>query len=510
MSEKSIYNWKFVILATALSGASALIYEIISSRILLLFFSSTITSMTIVLIIFLGGLSIGSALMTIFKKYFKNNALVFGIIQILVAFYTIIIFSQFVNLPYLFDFLENFINSVLLIQLISAFIFIFIPTILLGSIFPLATAMLTHKDDEHISQKIGWLYTLDVLGAVLGAAIAGFYILPNYGNILTIVFAGSLNILAAAIVFPKTNKIKVLWLVLTIIFCILSIIIADKQTYYRVDKKAANTNLSYLQKNDINFFDEDVILWQKSSAWGTITITEEEKRFGMDTILSIDDRGQCSVLEHESEALIATGILQDIQNPKVLNIGLGCGFTLAAILENNPQQVTVAEINPTIYEAADFFRDYTNDAINDPRVDIVIQDGAEFLRTTDQKFDAIVIDIENPAVAHSSPLYTVEYLQYAKQHLNENGKIGLWAYHSQNDKYLKSLLTTFQVVFDNVVFAEFEDPGYVYLFVASDGPVSLESIDTKGNTQELLDKIQNIEDVAPNTLNYPALIKYFR
>jgi len=510
MEQKNIYNWKLVILATALSGASALIYEIITSRILLLFFSSAITSLTIVLMIFLGGLAMGSALMTIFKKHLSDYGQTFNIIQIIVAFYGILILSKYIYLPSLFNILDNFITSILLVQFISGLIFIFLPTLLLGAVFPLVVTIITEDKSQDISQRIGWLYTLDVLGAVLGSAIAGFFILPNYGNTATIILAASLNVLAALILFPRKKKSRIILLALVLIFLVISIIISQSKTSYSVNKDVAKTNQPYLKEDDVLIFPKDMVLWQKSSPWGVITITQQDGQLGKDTILHIDNRAQCSILDNDSEKLIARGALQDTNNAQVLNIGLGCGFTLSTILEANPQHVTVAEINPVVYEAADYFSDYTNDAIHDPRVDIIIEDGADLLRNTNEKYDAIIIDIENPSIAHSSPLYTAEYFQYAKEHLNPNGKLALWAYNSTDTRYLKSLLKTFQTVFDNVIFSKYEDYSFVYLFVASDGPLSPSSIDIKGSYPQILDSLNDVEDVPINTLDYPALIKYFK
>ena len=360
MLQQNLYNWRLVILATAFSGASALIYELITSRILLLFFGSALTSLTIVLIIFLGGLSLGAALMTIFKKRISSTGLVFSILQLTIAFYGILILSQFINLPKLFDALAKLISSPLLLQFTGGAIFILIPTVLLGAIFPLAIAMIIDGPNDQISSRIGWLYTLDVLGSVTGAALAGFFIMPNYGHTATIVLAGSLNILAALIVFPAGKKLRLAWLIFILLFTIVAGLAIRNQKMYVIPKNLATIKDPYRQSKNIDIIGQKDILWEKASPWGVITVTEEETELGLDKILNIDNWGQCSVLSHQSESLIADGALGGKPEADVLNIGLGCGFTLASVLNNNPHQVTVAEINPVIYEAAQFFKEYTN------------------------------------------------------------------------------------------------------------------------------------------------------
>ncbi|MFA6308114.1 MAG: fused MFS/spermidine synthase [Patescibacteria group bacterium] len=512
MKQDKLYNnWRLIILATSFSGASVLVYEIITSRILLLFFGNALTSVTIVLIVFLGGLSFGAALMTIFKNKIKQNALIFSILQLLIAFYGILILSQFIKLTLLFDIINNFISSDLILQLISSLIFIFIPTVLLGAIFPLAITMISDQPEANLDVKIAWLYTLDIFGSVIGAAIAGFFILPTFGNTITIVFAAGLNILASLIIFPKKNKLKTIWILLLFLFIFISYITTKKEPSYNIDKNISKS--AYLGNDNILFYDKDLVLWQKPSPWGVVTVTKEKSGEDKNIMLNIDNREQCSLLDHGSESLIATGTLKNMENATVLNIGLGCGFTLSSILESNPKQVTVAEINPVVYEASKLFIDHTNNAIYNEKVNIIIQDGAKFLRTTNEKYDAIIIDIEKPIIAHSSPLYTVEYLRYAKEHLNKNGKIALWRYYSVDERYLKSLIATFKTVFDNIVFAEYNDTTLrpaVYLFIASDGPLSTEAIDVKGNSTELIESLKLIEDVPPNTIDKPTLEKYYK
>jgi len=341
-------------------------------------------------------------------------------------------------------------------------------------------------------------------------SLAGFFIMPNYGHTATIVLAGSLNILAALIVFPAGKKLRLAWLIFILLFTIVAGLAIRNQKMYVIPKNLATIKDPYRQSKNIDIIGQKDILWEKASPWGVITVTEEETELGLDKILNIDNWGQCSVLSHQSESLIADGALGGKPEADVLNIGLGCGFTLASVLNNNPHQVTVAEINPVIYEAAQFFKEYTNNAIDDPKVNIIIKDGAEFLRTSQEKYDVIVIDIEHPMIAHSSPLYTIEYFRYAKEHLKTDGRVALWGYMSSDPRYLKSLVNTFKAVFDNVVFAEFEEPNYVYLFLASDGELDVKTIDTKGNAEKLLESLASIEDVAPNTLDNQILQKYFK
>ncbi|MFC1663469.1 spermidine synthase, partial [Patescibacteria group bacterium] len=258
----------------------------------------------------------------------------------------------------------------------------------------------------------------------------------------------------------------------------------------------------------ISNFDKKDIIFQKASPFGLVTVRkngENDSRF--DRTLSIDDRDQCTLNGNETERLIADGALAYLPTGrKVLSIGLGCSFTLERILDYQPSQVTVAEINPVVAEAAKYFQTLTDGAIYDDRVKINIIDGAELLRTTSEKYDTIIIDIENPTVAHSSLLYTVEYLRYAKEHLNEGGRVALWGYNSVDQRYLKSLVATFEEVFDNVIFSH----DGIYLFVASDSELDSSIIDRNNVYDKLKKDLESIDMVPPNTIDQPTLEAYYR
>ena len=52
--------------------------------------------------------------------------------------------------------------------------------------------------------------------------------------------------------------------------------------------------------------------------------------------------------------------------------------------------------------------------------------GLNYLRINKKKYDSILIDVENPEVAHSSNLYTVESFSLVASSLREDGTFALW------------------------------------------------------------------------------------
>ena len=496
-------SWRFVVLATALSGASALIYEVVASRIFSVFFGSALNSMTTVLITFLGGLALGAGLMTSLQARVRQKRLVFAGIQTVIAFYGVLVMTHFADLPSLLDAVAPVVTHPTAVQFVGGFLFILLPTLLLGAIFPLATALISDTAEDS-SRRIGWLYTWDVVGAVLGAAVAGFVLIVRFGNTATIIFAASLNLAAALLLLGRPARSRAVLLPLSALFIVAGVQAYQSRSVFRVLPVSGQVVPAVVHH------DAKQILFEKKSPYGTVRIVDLDfGDHGQDRILSIGGRDQCVLTTHGSESLIATGALEGQTGADVLSVGLGCGFTLSSILNFAPSQVVVAEINPVVYDAAQYFRDVTHGAVDDERVEVRIIDGAELIRTTKETYDAVIIDIENPSVAHASPLYTLEYLALAKERLNPGGRLALWAHYSHDERYLKSLVTTLEEVFATVVFADYDVPP-VHLLVASDGPLDPAVIDERGEFLALKSELDLIDPVPPNTLDRPTLQDYYR
>jgi spermidine synthase len=82
---------------------------------------------------------------------------------------------------------------------------------------------------------------------------------------------------------------------------------------------------------------------------------------------------------------------------KVLIIGGGDGAALFQVcLHPNVEQVTVVEIDPKVVEVVREHFPAFAAAFDDPRVTIIHQDGAEYLKCTEETFDVILGDTLDP------------------------------------------------------------------------------------------------------------------
>ena len=140
-------------------------------------------------------------------------------------------------------------------------------------------------------------------------------------------------------------------------------------------------------------------------------------------------------------------------NPRsVLVIGCGAGITAGAVsIDPKVERETIVEIEPLVPQAAsDYFSEPNFDVLHNPKVQLRIDDGRHYLLTTKEKFDGITVDPLDPWVKGAANLYTKEFLEVMKQHLNPGGTVTMYIQLFETDtEAVKSAVATFFEVFPN-------------------------------------------------------------
>jgi spermidine synthase len=145
--------------------------------------------------------------------------------------------------------------------------------------------------------------------------------------------------------------------------------------------------------------------------------------------------------------------LMDEKGPKsVLVVGFGAGVTAGAIsIHPSLERMVICELEPLIPKVVStYFREVNYDVAANPKVKIVYDDARHYVLTTREKFDAITSDPIHPWVKGAATLYTKEYFEHVKAHLNPGGVVTQWVplYESTED-VVRSEIATFLQVFPN-------------------------------------------------------------
>ena len=117
---------------------------------------------------------------------------------------------------------------------------------------------------------------------------------------------------------------------------------------------------------------------------------------------------------------------------------------------------TIAEIEPLVPQVISMhFAEHNFDVVRNPKVRIHLDDARHYLLTTDEKFDAITSDPLDPWVKGAATLYTREFFQVVKDHLNPGGVVTLFVQlYESNEAAVKIEIATFLEAFPNgAVFA---------------------------------------------------------
>lgn len=190
------------------SGFSALIYEVVWARLLMLAFGSTMIANTVVISAFMLGLGIGGLYFGYYVDKIKNPKRLFSFLQIGIGIFAFFLLIYFPKFPDLYKGIINTFHlsqsgSLLFIFLIAS-IALLVPTFLMGGTFPVVNRVYIQKDSE-IKKGIGLLYGINTLGGVLGAILAGFLFIRNFGLAMTQLIAIFMNlIIGVSILLQKT------------------------------------------------------------------------------------------------------------------------------------------------------------------------------------------------------------------------------------------------------------------------------------------------------------------
>jgi spermidine synthase len=170
----------------------------------------------------------------------------------------------------------------------------------------------------------------------------------------------------------------------------------------------------------------------------------------------------------------------------IMVIGFGAGATAgAASIDPAVEREVIVEIEPLVPEVVStYFSDHNFDVARNPKVRIVVDDGRHYLQTTAEMFDGITSDPLDPWVKGAAMLYSREFFDEVKTHLNPGGVVTLFVQlYESTPEAVKSELATFFEAFPNgVVFGNTNNgEGYDMVLLGQVEPthISLDSIDER-------------------------------
>ena len=172
-----------ILIIFALSGAAALIDEIVWSRQLVLVFGNTTQAVSAILTGFFGGMAIGAPIGGRLADRVRSPLRLYGLLEIALAVVVIAtpLTFQLINEIYrgIYPGLEGSPQALALVRMGLAVLALAPATIMMGATLPSLTRYLTQ--DGHLSKAFGKLYAANIIGAILGTLAAGFVLIELLG-----------------------------------------------------------------------------------------------------------------------------------------------------------------------------------------------------------------------------------------------------------------------------------------------------------------------------------------
>lgn len=274
---------------------------------------------------------------------------------------------------------------------------VFLGVVPFAGVIGFLTPMLVDRWSEGDPDRAGRAYAVNVLGCILGPLLAGFVLLPLFGE------RTALLLLALP------------W------FGMASFGQRKNQPAFSAAILLAAIILFYFSKDYEALYGDGEI--RRDS---TATVIAAGK--GMEKQLLVNGVGM-TVLTPVTK-MMAHFTFTHLQQPpgNVLIICFGMGTTFRSAMSWGVP-VTVVELVPSVPKLFTYFHPGSGDLLQSARARIVVDDGRRFLDRSTEKFDAVIIDPPPPIdAAGSSLLYSREFYELVKAHLSSEGIVQQWLF----------------------------------------------------------------------------------
>ena len=438
-----------VYVAIALSGAAALGAEVVWTRLLSLLLGATTYTFSLILGVFLTGLGIGSAAGAAIGRSVARPRLALGWCQLLlvtaVAFAALMIASALPYWP---------INPSLApspwftfqLDLTRCAWTVLPAACLWGASFPLALASSAERGDDP-ARLVSRVYAANTLGGIAGALAFSLAVVPIVGTQQAQRCIIALAALAAALMFVQELRRSIprraAALALTVAITLGAIAVTPAVPGLLV--AYGRYMVTWLGQVDVRYVGEGM-----NSSVAVTTLKSNDA-----TQFHVSGKVEASTLAQDMRLQRMLAHLPALVHPhpaSVLVVGFGAGVTAGSFVPYpDLQRLTICEIEPLIPKVvSSYFTRENNDVVRDPRTTIVFDDARSFILTTHDKFDVITSDPIHPWVKGAASLYTREYFEAVKQHLNPGGVVTQWVpLYESTPEAVKSEIATFLDVFPN-------------------------------------------------------------
>jgi spermidine synthase len=437
---------------------TALAAEVIWTRLLSLHFGATVYTFSLILAVFLTGLGIGSTIGASLARDGANARRALGWCQLLLCgAMAWAAYELTESLPYwpINPFIATTPWFTLQLDLARCMWVVLPGAILWGASFPLALAAVATTEQD-AAWLAGGVYAANTVGAIVGSLAMSFVLVPWIGSshseqVLIIVSALSALILLEPSFTGASEGAggKPRWSVAGTLMLAAAMVAAGLLA--RSVHPLPGLLVAYGRYSATRVGQADVIYVGE----------------GLNASVAVSQLSNGVLNYHNAGKVQASSEPQDMRLQRMLGhlttlipehprnvvvIGCGAGVTAGAVsIDPAVEHETIAEIEPLVPRVVStYFSEHNFDVVRNPKVRVQIDDARHFIQTTTEKFDAITSDPLDPWVKGAAMLYTKEFFETARAHLNPGGVMTLFVQlYESNSPAVKSEIATFLDAFPN-------------------------------------------------------------
>ena len=484
--------WLFCALA---SGFVTISTQVAWTRVLSMVIGSSTYAFSIVVALFLIGLAGGAWFVgrSSFADKLRDSIMKIEIVTAISLYLSLFVINWIPNVLVFLGlrFKVSSWGGLLLLQIICAGALIILPALLMGMVMP-AVLVWASTNRESSVRLVGRSYAINTIGAIAGAFITGFLLIPKTSTKHTLLFSATICLIVAGAAYqpPTTARDPQLRRSISVgataLLILMLFIAAPAMNLGDLSVGAYDSLVRVLAQTREGVRDDSAneagpaehrLLMYEEGATSTVSVRKDWQT----TSLAINGRANASDRE-DMPTQVMLGQLPMLIAPTNRNglvIGFASGVTVGSILQSPIETLDCVELERATIPASRFFEHVNNRPLSDPRLQLIIDDARTYLRVTPKRYDMIISEPSHPWVPGVANLFTREFFEMTRGRLSEEGVFVQWVQiYQMSTETLRSVLATYQDVFPHVLVFRVGGvgKGKDLLLVGSNKPLNLNKL----------------------------------
>jgi len=427
-----------------LTAFASLLDEIAWTRVLVMIVGGSTYAFTLILLVFLLGIGIGSAIVARRSTAPAETAVTAALAQGVTVAGAAVLFLVFNALPvYIISvFQVQYLDAVTRLLLMGGAVgvVVLLPAIGMGMTFPLLTDLAAGRDRAR-GADVGLAYGLNTIGSIAGTVLTGFVLVVLLGTATTLrlgmlINAGAAIALAMLAVrglrygsdAHQRLRPRALGAVALAGIGLAAALVAPTWSSRLIDLGPTLYARSPMNRDELSAFLSHRGSRQLDYREGrnmTVSVWERERS----RHLKVNGKTDASDYG-DMDTQVMVGLAPVAARPdakSALVVGYGSGVT-AGVVARVPgmERVRVVELEPAVLAMDRHFRHVNRDALARPNLQADVEDARSALQLTRERFDVIVSEPSNPWLAGVATLYTPEFFRIVRSRLADDGVFGQW------------------------------------------------------------------------------------